>query len=151
MNEEFMHCPYNFAHVLLKHRMAAHLIKCRKQYVGNEFATCPFNSTHDVPAPELEFHIDNCRDRRKLDSVLYTTDDISNCKPHESFHVDLPPSDENWDMDQISTASYLDVKNKVIEKQPLFRVPVGLTKSKRKIFLHEEEKRFENLSENSST
>lgn len=52
--ESMMQCPYNAAHTILKHRMAAHLIKCRQQYPSDNFSTCPFNATHDVPTRELQ-------------------------------------------------------------------------------------------------
>lgn len=41
--------------------------------------------------------------------------------------------------------SYLDVKDELIMKRPVLRVPVGRTKSERKKFFESEVKRFESI------
>lgn len=50
---DFAECPYNKAHRMLAHRLATHLVKCRKNYPETEKVTCPFNSTHLINKPEL--------------------------------------------------------------------------------------------------
>lgn len=58
MDDDWMICPFNSAHVVLRKRLAYHIIKCRSNYKGPPLEICPYNATHYVPkgkSPTNEF------------------------------------------------------------------------------------------------
>lgn len=60
--DEYMVCPYNKAHSILRSRMPAHLIKCVKQFRGEPLSKCPYNAMHLFPKGEEGNHMKNCVD-----------------------------------------------------------------------------------------
>lgn len=52
-SDEFLICPYNKAHVLIRHRMPKHIAKCCKNYNGEPLTVCPYNAMHMVPQQKL--------------------------------------------------------------------------------------------------
>lgn len=54
---DFAECPYNASHRMLAHRLALHLVKCRRNHPDVEKVRCPFNSTHLINKPELNVSI----------------------------------------------------------------------------------------------
>lgn len=76
---EMVQCPYDKTHLLLKSRLAAHLIKCRINYPDAELKACPFNSTHLLSQYEYAAHVINCPDRKIM------------------FQYDLSPSPAAWE------------------------------------------------------
>lgn len=52
--DDFVRCPYNKAHKVLKGRLATHLDRCaRNSGASIELKICPFNSTHRFSAKEM--------------------------------------------------------------------------------------------------
>ncbi|XP_037919517.1 gametocyte-specific factor 1-like [Hermetia illucens] len=62
MDSEFLICPYNQTHRVLRFRMPAHLIKCKKYYQGEPLQTCPFNATHLIRPDRMAKHLEICDD-----------------------------------------------------------------------------------------
>jgi len=51
---DYVTCPYNKAHKLLRGRLAIHLDRCsRNSGISNQLLVCPFNKTHRYNAKEL--------------------------------------------------------------------------------------------------
>ena len=60
--EEFILCPYNNSHRIIRFRMPGHMMKCRKNYRGPPLDQCMYNATHLVPMGTMEAHLEGCRD-----------------------------------------------------------------------------------------
>ncbi|XP_047022497.1 gametocyte-specific factor 1-like [Helicoverpa zea] len=60
-DEDFVTCPYNKCHRVLKSRIQHHLIKCEKN--GPKLQICPFNATHRYPDYLIKQHCLNCPSR----------------------------------------------------------------------------------------
>lgn len=52
-HEKLVSCPLNKAHQVVKHRMAKHLVKCRRTHSTAGLKECRFNSTHLVPEADF--------------------------------------------------------------------------------------------------
>ena len=61
-------CPYDPGHPILSHRMAQHIIKCRKNHPEVNMKTCVFNATHVIPKKDFLVHILECPDKRLVES-----------------------------------------------------------------------------------
>lgn len=46
-------CPYNKCHVILRHRIQTHLVKCARSHPDIILETCPFDVTHRILAEEM--------------------------------------------------------------------------------------------------
>uniref|UniRef100_A0A182V3Y0 CHHC U11-48K-type domain-containing protein n=1 Tax=Anopheles merus TaxID=30066 RepID=A0A182V3Y0_ANOME len=63
MSDEMLICPYNESHVIVRHRMPYHLVKCKKHHDANQsLQTCPFNAMHVMPKENIRTHIQTCPD-----------------------------------------------------------------------------------------
>ncbi|OXA46464.1 pre-mRNA-splicing factor cwc25 [Folsomia candida] len=80
--EEYVQCPYNFAHIVTNAKFIVHLTKCRRDYEKErekagkrvKMLACRFNDTHIVIAPEIKFHEERCKDRfNVVETVRYHT------------------------------------------------------------------------------
>lgn len=55
-----MECPYNKAHLIIRHRMPFHIVKCQKSYAGPPLDTCAYNAMHRLPAGAMTKHLEQC-------------------------------------------------------------------------------------------
>uniref|UniRef100_A0A182WFH5 CHHC U11-48K-type domain-containing protein n=1 Tax=Anopheles minimus TaxID=112268 RepID=A0A182WFH5_9DIPT len=63
MSDEMMTCPYDKNHVIIRHRMPYHLVKCKKQHEkARTMQSCPFNAMHVISKTEMKEHIATCPD-----------------------------------------------------------------------------------------
>lgn len=46
-------CPYNKCHVILRHRIQTHLVKCARANPDIKLETCPFDVTHRIRIEEM--------------------------------------------------------------------------------------------------
>ncbi|KAK7865194.1 hypothetical protein R5R35_003915 [Gryllus longicercus] len=148
-DEEYIHCPYNTSHMILKSRMQYHLFKCRKIYRTANVEICPFNASHHVPAPEIKFHLTICESRYLADRTVYLPDDENPESRTWAPKITpyLPPNEENWDQDDTNTCA-LTGENKDILNYPIFRNLPGATKSERKRFRKSERERMKKVKSN---
>uniref|UniRef100_A0A182P4A1 CHHC U11-48K-type domain-containing protein n=1 Tax=Anopheles epiroticus TaxID=199890 RepID=A0A182P4A1_9DIPT len=66
MLDEMLVCPYNESHVIVRHRMPYHLVKCKKNHQENgTLQACPFNAMHVVRKVDIRQHIESCPDYRR--------------------------------------------------------------------------------------
>lgn len=50
--EETVICPYDKCHVIMKHRIQTHLIKCARNHAHIKLEVCPFDATHRFQSSE---------------------------------------------------------------------------------------------------
>uniref|UniRef100_A0A1B0FNQ2 CHHC U11-48K-type domain-containing protein n=1 Tax=Glossina morsitans morsitans TaxID=37546 RepID=A0A1B0FNQ2_GLOMM len=132
--DDMVVCPYNISHMMLRKRLAKHLVKCRVNYPNVELQKCPFNNTHLVPDTEFLCHVNICPDRKLITQykcvAVAKLEDRPQHKPVEM--------DENWD--NIEVEDY-DPK-KYLENTRVLRQPEGTCSSARKEFVKKERKRL---------
>uniref|UniRef100_A0A1A9UI58 Odorant receptor n=1 Tax=Glossina austeni TaxID=7395 RepID=A0A1A9UI58_GLOAU len=132
--DDMVACPYNKSHMMLRKRLAKHLVKCRVSYPNVELQKCPFNNAHLVPDAEFLNHINICPDRKLITQykcvAVPKLEDRPQHKPVEA--------DENWD--NIEVEDY-DPK-KYLENTRVLRQPEGTCSSARKEFVKKERKRL---------
>lgn len=58
-------CPFNKTHLIARHKMPIHMLKCEKHYSGPPLVTCRYNMTHMMPKEEMEEHLMTCPDHKK--------------------------------------------------------------------------------------
>ncbi|XP_063702692.1 gametocyte-specific factor 1-like [Culicoides brevitarsis] len=64
-DDEVMICPFNPHHIILRHRMPYHIVKCKKNYTGPELVICHFNALHWVAPDKMKEHLEQCEDYRR--------------------------------------------------------------------------------------
>uniref|UniRef100_A0A182S2M0 CHHC U11-48K-type domain-containing protein n=1 Tax=Anopheles funestus TaxID=62324 RepID=A0A182S2M0_ANOFN len=63
MSDEMMICPYDKSHIIVRHRMPYHLVKCKKHHdKAQMMESCPFNAMHVVLKTDMKEHIGKCPD-----------------------------------------------------------------------------------------
>jgi hypothetical protein len=65
--DEYIICPFNKAHVILRYRMPKHIVKCSQSFQGKaeekpQLILCPYNAMHMIPKDKLKEHLENCED-----------------------------------------------------------------------------------------
>ncbi|XP_055383063.1 gametocyte-specific factor 1 homolog [Condylostylus longicornis] len=60
--DEYVTCPFNKAHRILKFRMPRHIIKCQLNYRGDPLEQCPYNAQHFIKEGTLAEHLNSCED-----------------------------------------------------------------------------------------
>ncbi|EDV97609.1 gametocyte-specific factor 1 homolog [Drosophila grimshawi] len=72
---DFVTCPYNKAHKLIRGRLTKHLERCSR-ISGNskQFLVCPYNENHRYKAEELSLHMKECPERIRWHSELQKED-----------------------------------------------------------------------------
>uniref|UniRef100_A0A1A9UL09 CHHC U11-48K-type domain-containing protein n=1 Tax=Glossina austeni TaxID=7395 RepID=A0A1A9UL09_GLOAU len=89
---EIVQCPFDKKHLLLKSRLAAHLIKCRISHPDAKLNACPFNTTHLLSKYEYVAHVINCPDRK----IMFQYGLTPSPAEWENTHS-IIETDENWD------------------------------------------------------
>nr|XP_008196538.1 PREDICTED: gametocyte-specific factor 1 homolog [Tribolium castaneum] len=99
--DDFVSCPFNPQHRMLKANLQHHIIKCMKNYP--DYVPCIYNAMHRFPTKEKMIeHIATCPSQRLAisENTPRTTNVAVAKNPlHESkkFHMD----EENWDAEYI--------------------------------------------------
>ncbi|KAH8255528.1 hypothetical protein KR038_005139, partial [Drosophila bunnanda] len=90
--EDYVICPYNNSHRLIRGRLGAHLSRCARSYPSSKLVRCSFNNTHLYSVTDMKNHIANCPDRVKNMKPEKTT--LSTESEPKKFVVE---STEDWD------------------------------------------------------
>ncbi|CAL4119003.1 unnamed protein product, partial [Meganyctiphanes norvegica] len=115
--EKLVPCPFNESHQILPHRMALHIIKCRKNYPDVEMRTCQYNATHIIPVADYDEHMTKCTDKGLTERATFYRQELEKKQPpnnrkREAVNVqDLKSGEENWDSDIVAVASYNPTEN----------------------------------------
>ncbi|XP_054743314.1 gametocyte-specific factor 1 [Anastrepha obliqua] len=80
--EEFILCPYNKSHQIIRYRMPGHMMKCRKNYRGPPLDQCMYNATHLVPMGTMDEHLESCRDYHQFHNTVFEKL-ADNCRPNK--------------------------------------------------------------------
>ncbi|PSN32050.1 hypothetical protein C0J52_16706 [Blattella germanica] len=142
--DPLIRCPYNQSHQILKSRMQAHIVKCKKNYPTADKMVCPFNAVHHVDKIHYQYHVSTCPDRRVVECQKY---EVSNSfggdvNSFEYKEPELPPNEEDWDKD--AEVSHYD-PSEHIENALILRSLQGATKSQRKAFRLRERLRIQRI------
>ena len=159
--EEKMVCPYVSSHKLQRGtRFQKHLIKCRKEALGNprlpwhqkakQIIICPYDQTHHIKESLMIDHLKECEAAKLAKKIardfkLYDEADIPEWKKHTApingasseTHVG---TEEDWDADVKTTTGYdpsfkLESGNYILKKH-------GLKPAERRQFRKEEEMKW---------
>ncbi|XP_071545955.1 uncharacterized protein [Panulirus ornatus] len=153
--EKLKPCPYNPVHQILPHRMAQHLVKCKKNYPNADMKVCVFNATHVIPTPEYQAHILECDSRSTVERELYRRKEtdrelLYNRQMAESRHQVAQPqarsdsaSQEDWDSEMV-LSSY-NPNESIVYKEIPRQPPPGLGKAGRRKWREREIERVQRL------
>ncbi|XP_064597521.1 uncharacterized protein LOC135463980 [Liolophura sinensis] len=141
--DDIVICPYNKSHAIEVKRMPYHLMKCRRQHIGQDFVTCPFNANHEMPKPELRYHVSTCEDRGRIAADLLYEQKKNNSKsqvlkgctdvPSYEYDFKIPEPTEDWESETLEYPR-VGVHPSVWKNPNIIRNTVGLTKSEKKEF-----------------
>ncbi|XP_035724354.1 gametocyte-specific factor 1-like [Vespa mandarinia] len=129
--DDYVTCPYDPSHRILKSRMSRHLIKCELNHPTLRLLTCPYNKIHRISPLEYEHHLSICESKGTVQRNYFeNASSISaNILPVTKINeLQIPPSSENWDEEPEPSQSYLQNLEKKNEDFPL----AAATKLKKK-------------------
>uniref|UniRef100_A0A1A9WRL6 CHHC U11-48K-type domain-containing protein n=1 Tax=Glossina brevipalpis TaxID=37001 RepID=A0A1A9WRL6_9MUSC len=136
--DDFVTCPYENSHRVLRKRLARHLLKCRVTFPHVVLKKCPWNNSHLVFESEFGNHVNNCPNRRLL--YQYGFDHKETTIEERPSNHNLVECEENWDDDEAPEYN----PREYLEKSWVLRRPDGINPSERKEFLRKERKRLSN-------
>ncbi|XP_044013476.1 gametocyte-specific factor 1 homolog [Aphidius gifuensis] len=148
VDSDHLICPLDKHHVILKHRMQIHLVKCEKNHDMTKKSKCPYNNTHIVDKIVFQHHIETCPDAKSFNEYVYNTDEkrLPGILPLEDIikrQEDFVCDEESWDS-PINGPGYDPFK--CSENKAVFRqLPTSTSKSGRKAFREAERKRHAEL------
>lgn len=64
-------CPFNKEHLVIRHRMPYHIVKCKKNYKGPPLETCAYNAMHMLPIEQMPKHLDECKEYHQFMNQTY--------------------------------------------------------------------------------
>ncbi|XP_063878553.1 uncharacterized protein LOC135110296 [Scylla paramamosain] len=147
MMEKLEPCPYNNSHQILPHRMAKHIIKCKKNYPNADMKVCLFNAVHVVPTHQYQAHLLECENRELVERELYSSPRMASSAPLvkiESVPVEnVTARCEDWESDLVQS-SYSPEEHSIY-KEFIRRTPAGLSKGARKVWRLKEIERVNRL------
>ncbi|XP_026465690.1 gametocyte-specific factor 1-like [Ctenocephalides felis] len=125
--DELVTCPYDPSHRLRPTRYHLHLKKCAVQHPEKQYHICNLNFTHHVPPEKIKEHMRSCPDRHKVDSFIYTTENV---RRQVSAPVVVEEPAESWDDEDCPTYDPM----KANENNPVLLCLKGASRSERKNF-----------------
>ncbi|XP_062134803.1 gametocyte-specific factor 1 homolog [Drosophila sulfurigaster albostrigata] len=136
---DFVTCPYDKAHRVLKGRLAKHLIKCSRNLgISEEWTICPCNTTHHIKRKDFAEHQKECPEANWLRASTVRSD---NGNGQQSVKPVLVECDENWD-DEPPVEAY--DPSVYCEENAIIRTLQGHSKAARKEFRESERRRLAN-------
>lgn len=99
LSENFVVCPYNKSHIILRRRLPYHLIKCARTSVEvKKFTSCQYNHCHKFRRGEGVEHYNNCADREVEEYRLQKSREcVRNGNTSLPKYEDLEIEGENWE------------------------------------------------------
>ncbi|XP_067634928.1 gametocyte-specific factor 1 homolog [Eurosta solidaginis] len=145
MNDEYVQCPYDKSHVILKTRFQVHLVRCKKNHKGVGKKTCPFNVTHIVDECDLDEHVKTCPNRAGFEKFKVKEQTNAAVENAEETQEQLLETAECWD--DLPPAPTYDPK-KYTTNAPVLRLMQGQSKAKKKQFRAQERLRLSGIDNN---
>lgn len=99
IKESHLSCPYEPTHQILPHRMAQHIIKCRKNYPELDMKVCVFNATHVIPTKDYQAHILECPDKAIVERDIYRRQEVEDAMEIKRKEWITMPAESVWDED----------------------------------------------------
>ncbi|XP_042863172.1 uncharacterized protein LOC122247709 isoform X2 [Penaeus japonicus] len=147
--EKLLTCPYNPSHQILPHRMAQHLVKCKKSYPDADMKVCVFNATHVVPTHLYQVHILECPDKAIVERDIYRRREVENKlqakvqTPRPVISTHAVCTEEDWDSETV--ASSYNPSEHIIHREIARAPPPGLGKAGRRKWREMELERIRRL------
>ncbi|XP_063585530.1 uncharacterized protein LOC134762958 [Penaeus indicus] len=147
--EKLLTCPYNPAHQILPHRMAQHLVKCKKSHPDADMKVCVFNATHVVPTHLYQVHILECPDKAVVERDIYRRREVENKlqakrqTPRPVISTHALCTEEDWDSETV--ASSYNPAEHMIHREIARAPPPGLGKGGRRKWREVELERLRRL------
>ncbi|BFG03847.1 gametocyte-specific factor 1 homolog [Drosophila madeirensis] len=69
-NGDYLICPYDKSHTILRSRMTVHMVRCSRNNTNSKKVRCPFNVTHLIDPNEMKNHAANCPNRSGFDRFI---------------------------------------------------------------------------------
>lgn len=92
---DFVICPYDKSHKLLRGRLTKHLLRCgRSSGNSNRFIICPFNENHRYDKKEFAEHQKVCPDRLRFEREWNKP-----CSVNEPAKKDVVDGEDDWDQE----------------------------------------------------
>ncbi|EDW69931.1 gametocyte-specific factor 1 homolog [Drosophila virilis] len=137
--DDFVSCPYNKAHIVLRGRLTKHLVRCSRNPENlNKLLVCPFNESHRFDAQQLQAHIKICPERAGLERHAQKEEQPLVAEPVSQVSIEC---EEDWDNEPdaptYDPSAYCE-ENLVIRSSGLH----GQSKSVRRDFRAKERRRF---------
>ncbi|XP_069979151.1 uncharacterized protein [Penaeus vannamei] len=147
--EKLLTCPYNPSHQILPHRMAQHLVKCKKSHPEADMKVCVFNATHVVPTHLYQVHILECPDKAIVERDIYRRREVENKlqakrqAPRPMIPTHAVCTEEDWDSETV--ASSYNPTEHIIHREIARPPPPGLGKAGRRQWREVELERIRRL------
>ncbi|XP_030572999.1 gametocyte-specific factor 1 homolog isoform X2 [Drosophila novamexicana] len=137
--DDFVSCPYNKAHIVLRGRLTKHLVRCSRNPENlNKLLVCPFNESHRLDAQQLQAHIKICPERAGFERHAQKDEQPPLAEPVSQVSIEC---EEDWDNEPdaptYDPSAYCE-ENLVIRSSGLH----GQSKSVRRDFRAKERRRF---------
>ncbi|XP_030572998.1 gametocyte-specific factor 1 homolog isoform X1 [Drosophila novamexicana] len=156
--DDFVSCPYNKAHIVLRGRLTKHLVRCSRNPENlNKLLVCPFNESHRLDAQQLQVgkmfdllrligihfefmqaHIKICPERAGFERHAQKDEQPPLAEPVSQVSIEC---EEDWDNEPdaptYDPSAYCE-ENLVIRSSGLH----GQSKSVRRDFRAKERRRF---------
>ncbi|XP_045120009.1 uncharacterized protein LOC123509639 [Portunus trituberculatus] len=145
--EKLVPCPYNSSHQIIPHRLAKHIVKCKKNFPNADMKVCLFNAVHVVPSHQYQAHLLECDSRGLVERELYfkpsVTSNAPEVKPESVLVQNTTAIAEDWETECVQS-SY-SPEEQSLYKEFVRRTPAGMSKSARKAWRLNEIQRVNRL------
>ncbi|XP_045623049.1 uncharacterized protein [Procambarus clarkii] len=137
--EKLVPCPYDPSHTVQPHRLAIHIVKCKRNHPDMDMVPCHYNATHVLPSSKIKAHELECAEKHKNEVEFYQKRETCRRLQSEQHVIDsrnrvlVPPVinqgdlEEDWDNDLVES-SYDPTKSMLLKKIAR-KPPAGLSRS----------------------
>ncbi|XP_046868280.1 gametocyte-specific factor 1 homolog [Drosophila willistoni] len=147
---DFVTCPLNKSHRLLRGRLDTHLVRCCRALDTQQkkkIVICPFNETHSVSAAKLLDHIKN-KCTSNVSNFVNDMKELEEPKPSLKGVDNVPPKtaecEDDWDLEP-DVGTYKPLHN--CDDKLVVRSMKGQSRAVRQDFIYNERCRFAELKD----
>lgn len=150
-SEQLVPCPYNSSHQVVKHRMAKHLVKCRRTHSTLGTKPCKFNINHVLPESDIIIHEATCPDRLLVERFMTQKQENSAFVGKKGIKTTSTMSnsnntndEEDWDKEECAPNGVKEAWKRAKNSAVIIHIQHG-TPSERRLRRQEEEERLMKL------